>query len=52
MVQAHRESIRGLAFSCTDLKYVTGSDDSTLKVLAAMKPLNVYGVQASLAAQL
>jgi polyadenylation factor subunit 2 len=30
--QAHKEPVRGLAFSCTDLKFVSCSDDTTLKV--------------------
>jgi polyadenylation factor subunit 2 len=31
-IQAHHESIRGLAFAPTDSKFVTGGDDSTLKI--------------------
>ncbi|GAB4820925.1 hypothetical protein N2152v2_007971 [Parachlorella kessleri] len=31
-VGAHREAVRGVAFSPTDLKYATASDDSTVKV--------------------
>ena len=30
--QAHKEPVRGLAFSCTDLKFCSCSDDTTIKV--------------------
>ena len=30
--QAHKEPVRGLAFSCTDLKFCSCSDDTTLKI--------------------
>lgn len=29
---AHKEAVRGISFAPTDLKFVTGSDDSTVKV--------------------
>lgn len=28
---AHKEAVRGIAFSPSDLKFATGSDDSTIK---------------------
>ncbi len=31
-VAAHREAVRMLAFAPSDLKYATGSDDSTVRV--------------------
>lgn len=29
--QAHKEAVRGLAFACTDLKFCSCSDDTTIK---------------------
>jgi hypothetical protein len=37
---AHRESIRGVSLAPNDLKFVTGSDDSTLKVRARLCALS------------
>lgn len=31
-VSAHREAVRQLSFAPSDLKYATGSDDSTIRV--------------------
>ncbi|KAF2734769.1 WD40 repeat-like protein [Polyplosphaeria fusca] len=31
-IQAHNEAIRGLAIAPTDIKFVTGADDTTLKI--------------------
>ena len=43
-VAAHREAVRQLSFCPSDLKYVTGSDDSTLRVGGGW----VWGVGVSL----
>ena len=32
VIPAHREGVNALSFSCSDLAYVTSSDDGTLKV--------------------
>ncbi len=33
-IRAHSDSVRAASFSCTDLKFATASDDSTVKVRA------------------
>ncbi len=33
-IRAHSDSVRAASFSCTDLKFATASDDSTVKARA------------------
>ena len=51
VIPAHREGVNALSFSCSDLAYVTSSDDGTLKVSRCLfqeQPVRFRPLQALL----